>query len=164
MVPLISTGTLWFLNNTLKIIRFLLYHIQFWSPYLIINIIILKASENMPTEFTSGTKWSYEDRLNRLSLLFEVWRMWDDLIETCKMLGNLDTIDFETVLSFLRKSKPRGHISESKVLHLILRKKWLFSSSEDYAFLEFYILMSCECCPKNGERYLDCRGMKDYRD
>ena len=73
------------------------YTIQSWSPYLQQDIKVLVAVQKRATRMTSGLTGTYKEKLKQVSLTtLEDRRIQGDLIQTCKILHQVDDIPVST--------------------------------------------------------------------
>ena len=85
--------------------------VQFWSPNLRKDILVIEAVQRRFTRLIPGMAGlSYEERLKRLGLYsLEFRRMRGNLIETYKIIKGLDKLDAGKMFPMFVKSRTRGH-------------------------------------------------------
>ena len=84
---------------------------QFWSPYLRKDILVLEGVQRRFTRLIPEMReLAYEERLSRLGLYsLEFRRLRGDLIEVYKIMKRLDRVEAARFFPLTMETRTRGH-------------------------------------------------------
>ena len=87
------------------------YASQLWRPYKQTQINMIEKVQRRATKMIKGlSQTSYEERLQKCQLLsLEMRRLRADLIQTFKIMNNIDDLPIEELFSSSKNTKTRGH-------------------------------------------------------